>query len=151
MQTKKIPRRNVKAKYDPYNTTNLSRQVKTVIVAALGTSFMLAAYTAAIGYYSSLKPDISAMLLDGIIMTTLLSHLSNERLLVFVISGGASGSSTSIELFMPSRRSQCSLPDLPLGVTGHSFNRLRANHLNYSILWGLFFMFTLSSDVINLE
>ena len=65
MQTRKMPRKNVKPKYDPYDTTNLSRQVKTVIVAGLTTSLLLAAYTATVGYYSSLEPDISAMLLDG--------------------------------------------------------------------------------------
>ena len=57
----------MKRKFDPYDTTNLSRQVKTVIFASFTTSLLLAIYTGFVAYISSLEPDLSAMLLDGIL------------------------------------------------------------------------------------
>ena len=118
-----MQRRVGRGGFDPWDTTDLARQVKTVIVAGLSSSVLLIVYSCIVGYIASLEPDMSAMLLDG--MMTCQLHFSEEGFLVLVISGGSPESSTSIELFMPSRRSQCSLPNLPLGVTGHSQNRWR--------------------------
>ena len=55
-----------KRKFDPYDTSDLSRQVKTVVVAGLTSSVCLALYSCVVGYIASLEPDMSAMLLDGI-------------------------------------------------------------------------------------
>ena len=68
----------MKRKFDPYDTTNLGRQVKTVVVAGLTSSILLASYTIIVGYISSLEPDMSAMLLDGIITTSNLICLRRE-------------------------------------------------------------------------
>lgn len=124
-----MQRRVGKRGFDPWDTTDLARQVKTVIVAGLSSSVLLIVYSCIVGYIASLEPDMSAMLLDG--MMTWQLHLSEEGFLVLVISGGSPESSTSIELFMPSRRSQCSLPNLPVGVTGHSQNRWRQSMSYY--------------------
>ena len=70
MPKAKMPNAKMKRKFDPYDTTNLSRQVKTVVFASLTTSILLGIYTGVVGYMSSLEPDLSAMLLDGIIVTT---------------------------------------------------------------------------------
>ena len=59
-----------RTKFDPYDTTNLGRQVKTVVVAGLTSSILLGSYTIIVGYISTLEPDLSAMLLDGNIITT---------------------------------------------------------------------------------
>ena len=73
-----MPKKIMKRKFDPYDTTNLGRQVKTVVVAGLTSSILLASYTIIVGYISSLEPDMSAMLLDGIITTSNLICLRRE-------------------------------------------------------------------------
>ena len=67
LQQPRMPKKTMKRKpFDPYDTTNLGRQVKTVVVAVLACSVMLASYTVVVAVVSSIEPDLSAMLLDGI-------------------------------------------------------------------------------------
>ena len=73
-----MPKKIMKRKFDPYDTTNLGRQVKTVAVAGLSTAVLLGGYTIVIGYISSIEPDLSAMLLDGMITTSYLICLRRE-------------------------------------------------------------------------
>ena len=62
----KAKTKTMKRKFDPYDTSDLSRQVKTVVVAGLTSSVCLVLYSCVVGYIASLEPDMSAMLLDGI-------------------------------------------------------------------------------------